>query len=64
MTATQVFASLESTEQSLQTGTIGIISGTTNENDLLPYIGVVLEACQASQPNRDNFRESTQLESL
>ena len=170
VTATQVFASLESTEQSLQTGTIGIIPGTTNEeefrlvypddriddsfksrreginavqdqkiqgfasdgillagtasvleinpeqynlvtplinniplcasygmilpkgeenspwhdtvnswiaksgqgervwttwfNDLLPYIGVVLEACQASQPNRDNFRESTQLESL
>ena len=33
-------------------------------NDLLPYIGVVLEACQASEADRENLRESTQPESL
>ncbi len=33
-------------------------------NDLLPYIGGVLEACQASQTDRNNLQKSTQLESL
>ncbi len=33
VTATQVFTRVESTEESLQTGTIGIISGTTNEQE-------------------------------
>ncbi len=33
-------------------------------NDLLPYVGAVLEACQTSQPNKDNLQNSTQLESL
>ena len=33
VTATQVFTRVESTEESLQTGTIGIIKGTTNEQE-------------------------------
>ncbi len=33
-------------------------------NNLLPYVGLVLEACQTSQPNSENLQESTQLESL
>lgn len=32
--------------------------------EFLPYVGAVLEACQASQPNNEDLRESTQLESL
>ena len=32
--------------------------------ELLPYVGAVLEACQASPPNNENLQESTQLESL
>ena len=33
VTATQVFTRVEATEESLQTGTIGIIKGTTNEQE-------------------------------
>ncbi len=32
--------------------------------ELLPYIGEVLDACQANQPNKGNLQESTQYESL
>ena len=33
-------------------------------NEFLPYIGAVLDACQASQPNSEDLRESTPLETL
>ena len=32
--------------------------------EFLPYVGDVLEACQTSKANNENFRESTQLETL
>ncbi len=33
-------------------------------NEFLPYIGAILEACQASQPNSEDLRESTPLQTL
>ncbi|MGK7949938.1 MAG: transporter substrate-binding domain-containing protein [Xenococcaceae cyanobacterium] len=32
--------------------------------ELLPYVGEVLDDCQAGQPNNENIQESTQFESL